>query len=155
MEGIIIRLAAIERRHLTAAARVFASVLKAEPFCYENVSAFKIVGYLDDVFNTPKFCGYACIAEGRAVGFCFGVLTCYFEHTIYDIKEIFISPEFQRGGLGTAFMKALERVLDKAGAEIITITTLRDIPAYKYYQKNGFIESPNTVFMRKRIKNGN
>lgn len=56
-----------------------------------------------------------------------------------------IKAEKQGMGIGTAFLKELEEYVKSKQITHIFLQTERAVPAYKFYQKNGFMELKDHV----------
>ena len=68
------------------------------------------------------------------------------------MEELFVRPECQRQGFGTALLqKAEEYVIDK-GLAGITLVTNRCAPAPAFYKKNGFAEYGHVLYMGKEAQ---
>lgn len=68
------------------------------------------------------------------------------------MEELFVRPEYQRQGFGTALLhKAEEYVIDR-GLAGITLATNRCAPAPAFYKKNGFVEYRHVLYMGKAVQ---
>lgn len=79
----------------------------------------------DDVLGVEK--------DGRVVG----MLTYKNDGSLYDIGLVAVAPDQAGKGIGTQLMQALFRRLG-AGAVVDVATQKRNLPACRYYEKNGF-----------------
>jgi len=107
--------------------------------------------YFNDLSAAPRFKGYSYLNGSEAIGFCFGEISDYFNASQYIIKEIFIDPPMQGKGCGSGFLNAIESDLKKNKVDNILLSTSRSIKAFGFYLKNGFVESPETVYLVKFI----
>lgn len=57
-----------------------------------------------------------------------------------------ILPEMQQSGIGSEFIKAIEKDLKRKGISHIVLLAQKDVPAFRFYKKNGFEEKEETVF---------
>jgi len=105
--------------------------------------------YFKDVSDSPRFKGYIYLNGGEAAGCCLGEISDYFCTAQYTIKEIYIDPALQGKGHGSGFLSEIEADLKKYGIDNILLSTSRSVKAYNFYIKNGFIVSPETVFLVK------
>ena len=85
------------------------------------------------------------------VGISLGKVKHWCEGTEYWIEEFGILPEKQKSGLGSLFLTFIERVLKSKEVTSIVLLTENMVPAYTFYQKNGFKEQKETVFFSKKI----
>lgn len=134
--------------HIQSCANLFFDVFFNEPFNYQ-ITESNMLRYLTDISNTPNFKGYMYFMEGRLIGICFGCLIDYFAKPSYDIKEIAVAKDCQGIGAGAAFLRAVEGDLAKIDVHAVTLTTQREISAFKFYEKNGYSVSESTVYMSK------
>ena len=133
------------------AAEVLIRVFEAPPFSYGFLSKGKIVSYLSDIRNTPGFVGYV-LEDGSETGaYCFGLLCDYFAAPYYEIKEIFVRPDYQGRGVGSFFLGKIEEDVKKLGARTISLNTSDRIPACSFYLKNGYDISEAAVHMYKQL----
>jgi len=83
------------------------------------------------------------------LGFCMGYFSTYFDLTAYDLVEILIFGEHQNKGLGTAFMKELERRVTEKGGAMIQLESLNDAWHSHFYGKLGYQDCTNLVLKSK------
>ena len=105
--------------------------------------------YFRDMAGAPRFKGYMYMHGDSVAGACFGDVSDYFSTAQYYIKEIFVDQAVQGRGVGSAFLSAIEADLKKSGINNIVLSTSRGAKAYDFYKKNGYAESPETVFFVK------
>jgi aminoglycoside 6'-N-acetyltransferase I len=128
---------------------IYREIFISEEWGYNWLTHEKTVTYLTDMFNAPKFVGYVLIIGGELVGGCFGDVGDYYKSVQYYIKELFIELALQKKGTGSWFLAEVEVELKKLDIDNITLNTSRNIPAYKFYHRNGYMDSPESVFMVK------
>ncbi|HBQ51055.1 hypothetical protein A3B42_03555 [Candidatus Daviesbacteria bacterium RIFCSPLOWO2_01_FULL_38_10] len=59
---------------------------------------------------------------------------------IVELRRMRVDPSFQRMGFGQMILDALEKKARKLGYKIIQLnTSARQVPAQKFYEKNGYI----------------
>lgn len=85
------------------------------------------------------------------IGMALGKLKSWYAGTEYWIDEFGILPEMHQSGIGSEFIGEIEKALVKKGIAHIVLLTERNVPAYRFYQKNGFEEKEETVFFVKSI----
>ena len=70
----------------------------------------------------------------------------------YEIKELAVSYESQRKGVGTRMLDLIEEYLsEKRNVEFISLQTAWLSPAYDFYIKNDYTMSEDNAFLAKRI----
>ena len=131
------------------AARMFVDVFTHEPWDYHWMREDKILRYFKDFEETPKFMGFAEDDEGKITGLCFGVVNDYFSYCSYEIKEFVVARQSQRQGLGGRMLEGVAAALREKNVDFISLATQRDIPAFSFYQKNGYQVSEGAVYLNK------
>lgn len=110
------------------------------------------IRYLTDFFRAEKFAGYVLEHEGRIAAAMFCREKIWWNNSELVMEELFVRPECQRQGFGTALLqKAEEYVIEKDLAGI-TLATNRYAPAPPFYKKNGFEEYGHVLYMGKEVQ---
>ncbi|MDR2903509.1 MAG: GNAT family N-acetyltransferase [Clostridiales bacterium] len=125
---------------LAPATAMFHEIFKNPPWSYDWITKEKIADYFADLLHSPKSVCYTYTAGGVLSGVCFGAVGDCSPVPVYEIKEIFVRPDAQNQGLGSAMLKAIEADLKQKDIPAIRLYTLRTIPAFDFYLKNGFQE---------------
>ncbi len=89
--------------------------------------------------------------EGRLLGFAMGYFEQYDDCQAYDLIEIVVAGERQNQGLGTAFMRELERRVREKGAMLIQLQSVNDAKHEHFYDKLGFKDAKNLVLKTKML----
>ena len=110
------------------------------------------IRYLTDFYRSEKFAGYVLEHDGRIAAAMFCREKVWWNNSELVIEEMFVRPECQRQGFGTALLhKAEEYVIDR-GLAGITLATNRCVPAPAFYKKNGFAEYRHVLYMGKAVQ---
>ena len=80
-----------------------------------------------------------------------GHIKHWYSGTEYYIDEFCIHTEKQGNGVGTIFLKEIEKAIKEIGLVQIFLQTQKSVPAYGFYQKNGFCELKEHVSFVKQI----
>ncbi|WP_368732117.1 GNAT family N-acetyltransferase [Clostridium sporogenes] len=67
----------------------------------------------------------------------------------YYIDEFCIGDNFQGKGIGSLFLKDIEKLLYDEKVEGMILNTERDYPSCKFYEKNGFQVLGNLIVLGK------
>ncbi len=96
---------------------------------------------------------YCLIGEesGRTAGFAMGYFEQYDDGFAYDLIEIVIAAELQNKGLGTEFMKELEKRVKDKGAMLIQLQAVNDEFHAHFYEKLGYRNVSNFVLKTKML----
>ena len=95
---------------------------------------------------------YGSYEGERLLALSMGRVKHWFEGTEYCVDELCVAREIQRRGVGTQFVRAVERDLAGRGISHIFLLTERGVPAYQFYLKAGFRELPGSVTFVKRVE---
>lgn len=105
----------------------------------------EIVGLARDFFENPRgdeFRTLVCTVERGIAGFiCFGSDVGF---GTYEISFLYVAPEYQRNGVATTLIKAVEKYArEKSGRMIFLYTSGSGeyLPAQKLYRKAGYSRS--------------
>ena len=107
--------------------------------------------YLTDFFEHKKFVGYVAEENDTIIGSLFAHEKIWWNNSEVFIEEMFVAPEKQGKGTGTALLREVEKYIAKKKLAGITLTTNRYAPAPKFYGKNGFSECGHVMFMAKEM----
>ena len=116
---------------------------KYEDSCWTEVTAkkrIKQVLTIDDSFSL-------IMKDDNDVvcGFVMGYFKQYDDIVGYTLEEIVISSKYQRRGLGSMLLGALEAKVREAGASCIELQAVNDEMHEKYYGKAGYSNAKNFV----------
>jgi len=120
-----------------------------DPPWNDQWTAEKAEKYLNSFIDNPLFIGYSAFLDGQQVGGCFGTRKYWWTGDEYNILEFFIDNSFHRQGLGSTFMELIRANIEQNNIKTITLLTLRDTPADRFYSKVGFKDHDRLVFKSK------
>ena len=109
------------------------------------------VRYLSDFFHADKFAGFVIEDGGRVVAAMFCREKVWWNNSELVAEEMFVRPEMQRQGFGTALLQKAEEYVREKKLAGITLSTNRFAPAPAFYKKNGFVEYSHVLFMGKEV----
>lgn len=105
--------------------------------------------YLMDYFRAEKFVSFVLEEDGDIIGALFAHEKIWWNNSELYVDEVFITPAKQRGGYGSALLKAAEQYSAEHGLAGLTLCTNKYAPARDFYRKNGFSDNEYIVFMYK------
>jgi len=85
------------------------------------------------------------------IGFAMGYFEQYDDGKAFNLIEIVISNEYQRKGIGTSFMKELEKRVKELGAFLIQLQSINDENHNKFYANLGYKNCQNLILKSKGI----
>ena len=107
--------------------------------------------YLYDLVGQSNSLTYGFFEDGKLIGVSMGHIRHWCSGTEYYIDEFFIQTDKQGIGIGTHFLKEIEKGIKEIGLVKIFLQTENNVPAYGFYQKNGFYELKKHVSLAKKI----
>ena len=106
---------------------------------------------MQDFYDHKKFVGFTAWEKEKLIGALFAHEKVWWNNSEVFIEEMFVAPEKQGKGIGTALLREVEKHIEEKGLAGITLTTNRYVPAPKFYEKNGFSECGHVMFMAKEM----
>ena len=134
-----------------AVKELFLSVFTAEPWKDDWSDQEQLDAYLHDLTGQSNSLTYGLYEGDTLTGVSMGNIRHWFTGTEYYIDEFCIRPDRQGRGLGTLFLKEIEKAIKDLGLTQIFLQTESTVPAYGLYQKNGFNELTEHVSFAKRV----
>lgn len=134
-----------------AVKELFLSVFTAEPWKDDWSDQEQLDAYLHDLTGQGNSLTFGLYENGTLTGVSMGNIRHWFTGTEYYIDEFCIRPDRQGRGLGTLFLKEIEKAIKDLGLTQIFLQTESTVPAYGFYQKNGFNELTEHVSFAKRV----
>lgn len=131
---------------------LFVSVFTKEPWNDDWSDETQLEAYIMDLIGNRNSLALGLYEDGQLTGLALGNIRHWYEGTQYNIDELCISTSEQRRGLGTLFFEQMESFLKQKGFCHIFLQTDRNVPAYQFYQKNGFYELEQNVALVKALK---
>lgn len=95
------------------------------------------------VLGSPD--AYCMIAEdgGRTVGFAMGRFETFYDLTAYNLVEILVASQYQKKGVGTEMMAALEGRVKEMGAAMVQLVSVHDEMHEHFYGRLGYGDATN------------
>ena len=126
---------------------IFLDVFTREPWNDKWQDESQINNYLDDLMDNKNSLSVGFFKDNKMIGISLGYIFHWWEGDEYYIKELCIQRDSQNMGYGSVFLRELGEFLLARKIRAIGLTTERNVPAYAFYKKNGFIELDKTVFL--------
>ncbi len=140
----------IKKEDLSACAEILCQVYNNDMWrcCWTRERA---EAYLDDFFGANKFVGFVIENDEKIIGAMFAHEKIWWNNSELFIEEMFILPEMQRQGFGSALIKAAEEYVAEHRLAGLTLSTNKYAPAPNFYRKNGFMDNEYIMFMYKEM----
>lgn len=107
---------------------------------------------LEQVLKTPGALGLGIWEGAELQGFALGYVEPWRDGAHYYLKEICVSTERQRQGLGRRLMEALTASLLTQEVSKIYLLTARGEDAEAFYERLGYYTSPRMILMGRYIR---
>ena len=107
--------------------------------------------YLNDFYESKKFVGYVAEEDGEIIAGLFAHEKVWWNNSEVFIEEMFVSPDKQRKGIGTALLNKVQEYVKEHSMAGITLSTNKYAPAPKFYEKNGFVNCEHVILMAKVV----
>jgi ribosomal protein S18 acetylase RimI-like enzyme len=107
---------------------------------------------LDQLLRNPGIgCAWLIERDGAAIGYAIVTFGYDLEFNGRDatLTELWIDPGARGGGAGGEAIALLEPELRARGVHALHLQVRPDNPAFRLYQRSGFIASPRTVMTRR------
>ena len=137
---------AIIKQKLDDYAALMAEVYNGDPWNqnWSNESAKKLLG---EIICMPRFVGFEATDGDMLIGCALCREKTWWTQDELFVEELFIRRSAQRKGCGTALLAFLEEYAREKNLAGMTLLTDKNMPALKFYKKNGFAQAGHVTFM--------
>ena len=130
---------------------LFTDVFTNEPWNDDWSDRKQLDAYITDLTGQSYSLTLGYFEGDRLLGLSMGYIKHWYSGTEYIINEFCVDRHSQGKGIGTAFMKAIESYLSDKEIHQIFLLTDKGVPAYTFYQRNGFTEQIGNVAFAKKF----
>ena len=106
---------------------------------------------LKEIVKLSKDELYIAINKKKIIGFIASNITPDNKKKVY-IEELWLRPVYQGKGIGKTLVEFIENKYKRKGVNIIRLVANRSASAFKFYEKIGYREYKELVFMEKKLK---
>jgi GNAT superfamily N-acetyltransferase len=136
---------------LEECSQLFKQVFNAEPWYDKWTSLNQVKSYIYELTENPAFQGFVVFEGPQMVAVCLGHRRSWWKGKEFFVDEFFVKNNIQGNGIGTRTLDVIKKILIKEGYARINLLTNKDIPAEKFYLKNGFKKNINRTFLVKEF----
>lgn len=136
-------------------AKLYCETYSSAPWFEQWPSHHPIIEFITHHLGNNYFMGYVIQVEKRIVGACLGFKKPWNQGVEYYIDELFIHPDFQGKGLGSAFMQYIEQQCVTCNLNAIILNTEKGFPSESYYRRNGFTVHEGLIILSKWVTTDN
>ncbi len=133
-------------------ADIYCKAFEAEPWneYNDNNEIIKyITAFSNDISNTKKV--YILTEEDNILGIALCIRVPCVGNDFIRIEDFCINPDFTHKGYGSLFLTLIQEEALKENCNSIILATARNFPSHKFYEKNGFTELENSVYLYKEF----
>jgi aminoglycoside 6'-N-acetyltransferase I len=131
--------------------KLFLDVFSNDPW-FDKWNSNQLDLYMKDLTENNNSLSLALFDEKEElIGCSLGYIFNWWQGREYFIKEFFISRKKQSQGAGSTFLTLIKERLRVEDVQHITLATEKTVPAYHFYQKNGFSVLEESAFLVKRV----
>ena len=130
---------------------LFKDVFTNEPWHDDWNDTAQLDAYITDLTGQSYSLTLGYFDGDRMVALSMGYIKHWYSGTEYIINEFCVDRLLQGKGIGSSFLKAIETYLSEHKISQIFLLTDRNVPAYSFYQHNGFTEEISNVAFAKRV----
>lgn len=131
--------------------KLFKSVFTIKPWNDDWSNEEQLCLYLIDLVGQDNSLTYGLYENEELISISMGHIRHWYSGTEYYIDELCVRTDKQGSGIGTYFLKKIEKAMKEIGMTNIFLQTEDNSPAYGFYQKNGFYELKGHVSFVKEV----
>lgn len=118
-----------------------------EPWNDKWKSNEQLTKYVLGLIDNKNSLSLGLMNDGKIIGVAVGRIKYWYDGDEYWIDDLAILPQAQGKGCGSEFLNLMEKYLKEKNIKKTVLFTNKNIPAYYFYEKNGFSEkTQRTVF---------
>lgn len=124
--------------YLEEAIDVFIDTFTKDPWNDVYDSREQVKDYFINYFNNNYFLGYIGLIDNKVVSLSVGMKKPWINGMEYYIDEFCVSNSMQGQGIGSLFLKEIDKFLVEKNVCGMILNTEKNYPSHKFYEKNGF-----------------
>ena len=131
----------LDETYLCQMAELYKNAFGCAPWNDDWSDEIQLKEYIKEISCSFNSLNYGLLIDGNLSAISIGMIRHWWEGT----------PDLQGKGVGSRFMKMIEKDVQKRGLSGIFLQTDNDKPSYKFYQKNEFYELASHVSFYKKV----
>ena len=128
---------------------VYIDTFSKEPWNDEYESRQQVADLFNNHLKNNYFLGYVGIVNEKIVALSIGMKKPWIEGIEYYIDEFCVSYSMQGQGIGSEFLRKIEKMIKAEGVYGMLLNTEKEYPSYEFYRKNGFKRINDLVVLGK------
>lgn len=128
---------------------LYIDTFSREPWNDVFESRVQVLNFFNNHIKNNYFLGYVAIIDEKITALSIGMKKPWIEGMEYYIDEFCVSYSMQGNGIGSEFLKEIEKMNELKGVNSIILNTEKGYPSYDFYIKNGFNSINDLVVLGK------
>lgn len=117
---------------------LYMDTFSKEPWNDVYESRQQVVNFFINHIKNNYFLGYVAIIDEKIIALSIGMKKPWIKGMEYYIDEFCVSHLMQGQGVGSQFLREIEKIIEVNGIEGMILNTEKGYPSYNFYEKNGF-----------------
>lgn len=117
---------------------LYIDTFSREPWNDVFESRVQVLNFFNNHIKNNYFLGYVAIIDEKITALSIGMKKPWIEGMEYYIDEFCVSYSMQGNGIGSEFLKEIEKMNELKGVNSIILNTEKGYPSYDFYIKNCF-----------------
>ncbi len=130
----------LKETDLTDMVQLYREAFTGPPWNDDWSDGERLKVYMKEISGGYNSLNFGLRIDDRLVAMSVGMIRHWWEGVNYNIEELCVLPEFQGQGVGTRFLKRIEKEIQTKGFAGIFLQTDSDKPSYSFYHKLGFFD---------------
>lgn len=128
----------MSKEHVEECTDLFIDVFTKAPWNDSYSSRKQVIDFFQNHINNNYFVGYVLKAQTQIIAMSIGMKKPWINGMEYYIDQFCVKTDLQGKGIGSYFLKLIEKEIRGDKMNAIILNTERGFPAEKFYLKNGF-----------------
>lgn len=124
--------------HIEECVDLFVDAFTKAPWNDTYNSREQVADFFQNHMANNYFVGYVLKDQAGIIALCAGMKKPWINGMEYYIDQFCVKPELQGKGIGSHFLKLIEREIHAQNMNAIILSTERGFPSENFYLKNGF-----------------
>lgn len=139
----------LEKSMLNECIDLFIDTFSKEPWEDTYDSREQVAEFFDNYLSDSYFVGYVMKDREKIIALSVGAQKPWIKGMEYYIDQFCVDEKYQRIGIGSTFLRLIEKDIECKGMNGIILMTSRGFPSEEFYLKNGFTRLDDLVYLVK------
>lgn len=128
----------LEEYMIDECVELYMDTFSKEPWNDEYESREQVVDFFNNHIKNNYFLGYVAIMDEKIIALSIGMKKPWIKGMEYYIDEFCVSSLMQGQGVGSQFLREIEKITEVQGICGMILNTEKGYTSYNFYKKNGF-----------------